>query len=71
MFAWHGKNLVELDSFFGKITIFSQKFKKTAFKMAPFWGFLCWVVSLYAKRGKIAKRAVFARFRYNLRKGEF
>lgn len=39
MFAWHGKNLVELDSFFGKITIFSQKFKKTAFKMAPFWGF--------------------------------
>ncbi len=25
--------------FFGKITIFSQKFKKTAFKMAPFWGF--------------------------------
>lgn len=25
--------------FFGKITIFSQKFKKTTFKMAPFWGF--------------------------------
>ena len=36
MFAWHGKNLVELDSFFGKKTIFSQKFKKTAFNMAPF-----------------------------------
>lgn len=39
MFAWHGKNLVELDSFFGKITIFSLKFKKTAFKMVSFWGF--------------------------------
>ena len=39
MFAWHGKNLVELESFFGKITIFSQKFKTKAFKMAQFWGF--------------------------------
>ena len=57
--------------FFGKITIFSQKFKKTAFKMAPFWGFFVLGGSLYAKRGKIAKRAVFARFRYNSRKGEF
>lgn len=39
MFARHGKNLAELDSFFGQITIFFSKVQKTAFKMAPFWGF--------------------------------
>ena len=70
MFAWHGKNLVELDSFFGKITIFSQKFKKTAFKMAPFWGFSV-LGGIVAKWGEIKKKAVFVRFRRNLKKNEF
>ena len=71
MFAWHGKNLVELDSFFGKITIFSQKFKKTAFKMAPFWSFSVLGGMLYAKWGEIKKKAVFVRFRRNLKKTNF
>lgn len=72
MFAWHGKNLVELDSFFGKITIFSQKFKKNGHLKWPHFGaFLSWVVLLYAKWGEIKKKAVFVRFRRNLKKNEF
>lgn len=68
MFAWHGKNLVELDSFFGKITIFSQKFKKRPLKWPHFGAFLSWVVLWYAKWGEIKKKAVFVRFRRNLKK---
>lgn len=71
MFAWHGKNLVELDSLFGKITIFSQKFKKRPLKWPHFGAFLSWVVLLYAKWGEIKKKAVFVRFRRNLKKTNF
>lgn len=62
MFAWHGKNLVELDSFFGKITIFSQKFKKTAFKMAPFWGFFVLGGIVVCKMGGNQKEGRFCVF---------
>lgn len=71
MFAWHDKNLVELDSFLGKITIFSQKFKKRPLKWPHFGAFLSWVVLLYAKWGEIKKKAVFVRFRRNLKKTNF
>lgn len=57
--------------FLGKITIFSQKFKKTAFKMAPFWGFSVLGGLWYAKWGEIKKKAVFVRFRRNLKKTNF
>lgn len=71
MFAWHGKNLVELDSFFGKITIFLKSSKKRPLKWPHFGAFLSWVVLLYAKWGEIKKKAVFVRFRRNLKKNEF
>lgn len=45
MFAWHGKNLVELDSFFWKNNnFFSKVQKKRPLKWPHFGAFLSWVV---------------------------
>lgn len=72
MFAWHGKNLVELDSFFWKNNnFFSKVQKKRPLKWPHFGAFLSWVVLLYAKWGEIKKKAVFVRFRRNLKKTNF
>lgn len=59
LFFWKNNN------FFSKVQ------KKRPLKWPHFGAFLSWVVLLYAKWGEIKKKAVFVRFRRNLKKNEF
>lgn len=57
--------------FLEKKQFFLKSSKKRPLKWPHFGAFLSWVVLLYAKWGEIKKKAVFVRFRRNLKKTNF